>query len=250
MAVDKAGELARALGAPVHVVCVPGALEANEWPARISAQKVVAETADRLRTRGVSVEMHIPKDGGDPALALVAVAAHGQAQMIVLGNKGLTGVRRILGSLPKTVSRQAGCDVLIVPTQSGPLAELTGGSVVVGLNGDGGATRVTSEAIRLSKALGGDLHVVATATSGDRPRSVAEAIASEATGAGVNAVAHTREEDPADALLQVADATNAGVVVVGSTAADGPAVADKLVSKASVSVLIVVNSGELDSAAR
>ena len=131
--------------------------------------------------------MHLPKDGGDPALALVAVADHGQAQMIVLGNKGLTGVRRISGSLPKTVSRQAGCDVLIVPTQSGLLPELAGGSVVVGRNGEDGATRVTR---------------------------------------------HTREQDPADALLQVADATNAAVVVVGGTAAGGQAVADKLVSKA------------------
>jgi nucleotide-binding universal stress UspA family protein len=37
--------------------------------------------------------------------------------MIVVGNRGMNGARRMLGSVPNRVSHQAGCGVLIVPTQ-------------------------------------------------------------------------------------------------------------------------------------
>jgi nucleotide-binding universal stress UspA family protein len=38
------------------------------------------------------------------------------AQMIVVGNKGMTGARRVLGSVPNKISHHARCAVLIVPT--------------------------------------------------------------------------------------------------------------------------------------
>ena len=38
------------------------------------------------------------------------------AQMIVVGNRGMAGARRVLGSVPNRVSHQASCGVLIVPT--------------------------------------------------------------------------------------------------------------------------------------
>ncbi len=36
--------------------------------------------------------------------------------MIVVGNRGMTGARRVLGSVPNDVSHHARCDVLIVET--------------------------------------------------------------------------------------------------------------------------------------
>jgi nucleotide-binding universal stress UspA family protein len=249
VAVDKAGELALALGAPVHVVCVPGALEAPEWPARVSAQVVVAAAADRLQSRGITVETHLPKDQGDAALALVAVADHVQAQMIVVGNKGMTGIRRILGSLPNTVSHHARCDVLIVPTQSRSLAEFAGRSIVVGAGGSGGATRAGSEAVRLCKALGSELHVVSSSKSAD-PQESAAAAAAEAAEQGVSAIAHERDDDPADALLDVADKNDAAIIVVGSKGMRTGErelfgnVPDKISHKGTASVLIVFTGDE------
>ena len=52
---------------------------------------------------------------GDPADALVTVAERVHAQVIVIGNRGMTGVRRfVLGSVPNKVSHHSPCDVLIV----------------------------------------------------------------------------------------------------------------------------------------
>jgi nucleotide-binding universal stress UspA family protein len=210
-AVDKAGELAQALRAPVHVVCVPSAIAATDWPPRITAQQIVAGAGDRLRARGIAVQTHLPKS--DAALGLVAVAETEQAQMIVVGNKGMTGIGRVLGSLPNRVSHEARCDVLIVPTKSRSLPEFRGGSIVVGTDGSSRAGGAVQEAIRLSKALGGDLHVV---SSSESPESALAQAAAEAADKGVNAITHPRHDDPADALLDVAKKTDATIIVVGS----------------------------------
>jgi nucleotide-binding universal stress UspA family protein len=47
---------------------------------------------------------------------LVRIADEQGAQMIILGNRGMTGARRVLGSVPNRVSHYAPCDVLIVRT--------------------------------------------------------------------------------------------------------------------------------------
>ncbi len=49
---------------------------------------------------------------------LCDLAAHLQADLIVVGNKGMQGGRRFLGSVPNTVSHHAPCSVLIVDTLS------------------------------------------------------------------------------------------------------------------------------------
>jgi nucleotide-binding universal stress UspA family protein len=129
-AVTKAGELAAALGATVHLVMSYSAMntsglavaagvpvdpaEVNE-SARSHADTVVGRTADRLEQMGVKVSQHVfPGDASD---ALLAVAGDVDAQMIVVGNKGMTGARRVLGSIPNRVSHHADCSVLIVHTR-------------------------------------------------------------------------------------------------------------------------------------
>ena len=63
----------------------------------------------------VEVKPH-PRDG-DPADAILSVADEVGADLIVVGNKGMTGARRfLLGSVPNKVSHHAGCGVLIVRT--------------------------------------------------------------------------------------------------------------------------------------
>lgn len=247
LAVDRAGELARALGAPVHVACVPGALLGAQWPARVSAQEIVAAAADRLRGQGVDVETHLPKDEGDPAVALVGLAESQNAQMVVVGNKGMTGIRRLLGSFPNRVSHQARCGVLIIPTESPSLPEFSGRSIVVGTDGDG-TTHVVTEGIRLAKALDGELHIVSISDSAEPPESAVTAAADQ----GVTAVAHPRQSDPAAALIELGDAHDAAIIVIGSKGMHADErdrfgnIADKLSHQGSRSVLIVSANGAGD----
>ena len=54
---------------------------------------------------------------GDPADKILEVAETEGADLIVVGNKGMTGARRfLLGSVPNQVSHHAPCNVLIVKT--------------------------------------------------------------------------------------------------------------------------------------
>jgi nucleotide-binding universal stress UspA family protein len=51
---------------------------------------------------------------GDPADVLVSIAEDQDADLLVVGNKGMQ--RRILGSVPNSVSHKAPCSVVIVKT--------------------------------------------------------------------------------------------------------------------------------------
>jgi nucleotide-binding universal stress UspA family protein len=65
----------------------------------------------------VEVEVKPHARDGDPADAILSVADEVDADLIVVGNKGMTGARRfLLGSVPNKVSHHAGCGVLIVRT--------------------------------------------------------------------------------------------------------------------------------------
>ena len=51
---------------------------------------------------------------GDPATVLVDLAAKHEADVLVIGNRGMN--RRILGSVPNSVTHKAECSVFVVKT--------------------------------------------------------------------------------------------------------------------------------------
>jgi nucleotide-binding universal stress UspA family protein len=54
---------------------------------------------------------------GDAADAIIDIAEESRADLIVVGNKGMTGAKRfLLGSVPNKVSHHAPCSVLVVRT--------------------------------------------------------------------------------------------------------------------------------------
>ncbi len=76
---------------------------------------VLDAAAAAARKEGVEVQTH-PVEG-EPAEAILNVAEDTKADLIVVGNKGMTGARRfLLGSVPNNVSHHAPCSVIIVRT--------------------------------------------------------------------------------------------------------------------------------------
>ncbi len=53
---------------------------------------------------------------GDAAQRIVEVAESRGADLIVVGNKGMTGAKRLLGSVPNKVAHSAPCSVMIIHT--------------------------------------------------------------------------------------------------------------------------------------
>jgi nucleotide-binding universal stress UspA family protein len=127
VALTRAIELAALASARLHVVSAyqpaPARVggrdrvpEAAEWSlgSDFKVEAVLERATASVRAKGVEVEAHART--GDPANAIIEVAEQEKADLIVLGNKGMRGARRVLGSVPNKVSHQAPCDLLIVRT--------------------------------------------------------------------------------------------------------------------------------------
>jgi len=129
-AVRQATELARSVGARIELVSayepvsdarlreesihVPEDLQWMINP-REDVQGMLEQAAAEIRAGGVEVEVFARQ--GDPADAILDVAEERGSDLIVVGNKGMTGAKRfLLGSVPNKVSHHAPCSVLIIRT--------------------------------------------------------------------------------------------------------------------------------------
>lgn len=124
-AVTTATELVKSLGGDLHVVHAydPGSARPEKLPdeffdrATDPADVLLEQLRDIIKQDGVDATLH--PAAGDPADAIVKVADQVGADLIVVGNVGMKGMRRVLGSIPNTVAHKANCSVLIVDTVSG-----------------------------------------------------------------------------------------------------------------------------------
>lgn len=87
---------------------------------RIEHRNVAAETATSLGRRPGQIEVRCPE--GDAALEIVATAVALDADLIAVGSRGQTGLKRmVLGSVARNVLHHAPCSVLVVhPVQRVP----------------------------------------------------------------------------------------------------------------------------------
>jgi len=129
-AVRQAVDLAKLTGAELSIVSAYSPVNdrrvkdtQNEAPAdvqyelgpREDVNLVLDAAAAAARKEGIEVQTH-PVEG-EPAEAILNVAEDTKADLIVVGNKGMTGARRfLLGSVPNNVSHHAPCSVIIVRT--------------------------------------------------------------------------------------------------------------------------------------
>ncbi len=113
-AVDEATQLARALDAHLHLVTAypkdSGPIDGKDTPGRADAQRAMDAMVPAVDSKKFTTHA-LP---GDPAKAILSVAKEVDADLIVVGNKGMKGKGRFLGSVPNDVAHQAPCAVLIV----------------------------------------------------------------------------------------------------------------------------------------
>lgn len=79
------------------------------------AESLVQRAARDALSKGVDVVTHVRE--GQPAEVIIDVANQEQADLVVVGSRGLTGIKRyLLGSVSFKISEHAPCSVLIVRT--------------------------------------------------------------------------------------------------------------------------------------
>lgn len=122
IAATQAAELALQTGKPLHLVMALKRRQASTFQA--GAERVVIDNISLGEDFLRSLKGELP--GGmnathavmmkDPADALCDEAERLGASMIVVGNRRVQGVTRVLGSIPLDVAKQAPCNVYIVHT--------------------------------------------------------------------------------------------------------------------------------------
>lgn len=75
-------------------------------------REMLHRTEQELRNR--KVDCTTMAEEGDPAEVLIRLAEECEADLLVIGNRGMK--RRVLGSVPNTVTHKAPCSVYVVKT--------------------------------------------------------------------------------------------------------------------------------------
>ena len=152
-AARKGLDLARKIGATTTLVFVGHSS---------SGDPILKDTLDALG-EGMVAKLRVV--GGDPADRIVEVAEAERADLIVVGNKGMTGASRfLLGSVPQKVLEHAHCDVLIARTITqvsteidkgeGGIVSVDGAKVAVYRNDDGELIAISAKCTHLGCTVG------------------------------------------------------------------------------------------------
>jgi nucleotide-binding universal stress UspA family protein len=124
-AVKMASELARRFGASLVLVSASQSSDQAPMDRRTASPEVqwAFSPLARLQEMLTRIQEELQRDGidcsirveeGDPAEVLVRLATECDADILVIGNKGMQ--RRVLGSVPNTVTHKAPCSVFVVKT--------------------------------------------------------------------------------------------------------------------------------------
>lgn len=127
VALQRAAALATMCGAELHLVYGAGmptdavAVAGFDAVGHITPdtltrlEAMLEDQAGKLRSDELTVHSHVVLSTG--ADAIIGVAEEVGADLIVVGNRGMSGARRfLLGSVPNSVTHHAPCSVLVVRT--------------------------------------------------------------------------------------------------------------------------------------
>ncbi len=81
----------------------------------LALQKVGEDILSKAKKIAGSVPVTDLLDHGDPAGRIIEIAKERNVDLIIMGSRGLSGIRRLFtGSISDKVTNQAGCPVMIV----------------------------------------------------------------------------------------------------------------------------------------
>jgi nucleotide-binding universal stress UspA family protein len=277
LAADTAATLAKGTGSELHAVCVgPGlpVYELPDHPARFEemvpaqrqeTQRVLDGEVERLEDAGAAVaEARLEPDARTDR-AIVRVGEELGAGLIVVGSRGLGGLRgALMGSVSASVVRHAHCPVLVVREE--PLVSPT--RILLATDGSEDARLAADVALELAARLDAELHVTYVEPMPERHPAparfrvdlppgfvagveeearakLADQVGKMGEGGGEVAQAHARVGSPSVEIVTLAEELEAGLVVVGSRGLGGVrralmgSVSDAVVRHAHCPVLVV-----------
>jgi len=244
---------------PEFEVLAPQLIEKEEKATRERLEKIKSMAAKE----GVECEI-IARHTESPFQAIIEEAEKNQVDMIIMGRRGRTGLRRLLmGSVTAKVIGHSPCNVLVIPR----LAEIRYQKILVATDGSKYSVAAASEAIGIAKRCGAELFIISvvpseTASPFDIVHSEMqhEMIAQKefqdgeknvndllviARQEGVNVEGHVIQGRPYEVIVENAREKGVDLIVMGSHGRTGMerllmgSVTERVVGNADCSVLIV-----------
>ena len=238
-------DLAERLGAEVTVLTVHRDETSDQDRATAPPDAGIAGALlrDVESTFGTRVRLRTRSAEGNPAEILLEVAETDRHDLVVVGNRGISGEALLQpSSVPGRVSRRAPAAVLVVDTMSRRAPGY--GRILVATNGSATAVRAEDAALELARTLDAELEL-ATAGSSERE---AERIAQEAKGRRPQLRTHAVQGEPSEALSKLAESGRYDLLVLGNKGMTGlrrslRSVPARVLRRAPTNVLIVHTTG-------
>jgi 3-phenylpropionate/trans-cinnamate dioxygenase ferredoxin reductase subunit len=214
---DAAIRLAKRFRAGLHVVCAYEPPRMN----RQVAEDVIRRSLDAASRQKVESTGEIGQ--ADPAEMILDAAERENADLVVVGNKGMGQATRFkLGSVPDRIAHFTPCDLLIVDTTRSDRikrADLGYKKLLAGTDGSPTASEAARKTFELAMLLRSAVTLVYV---GD---PIVGAITLEDTTKGrpegVKVEPLVAQGEPADVLIQVAEAADIDLIVVGNKGMSG-----------------------------
>jgi nucleotide-binding universal stress UspA family protein len=193
-------------------------IELLEAEAQAEAERLANEGVTLANAAGWRAEALVKRSYGGEGLELAALAEELRPAALVLGSRGLTGVRAVLGSVSDQAVHTSPVPVLVVPrlVLSAERDAAATGPIVVGDDGSAGAAR----ALQATTALFGDRAVQTVRVQFDDDPDAP-------TGPGTVTVpplgVASSGRAIGDALVRQAAAVGAAAIAVGSRGRSAPA---------------------------
>lgn len=219
---------------------VPQIVEKEEEKMRQHLESV----KDRASKEGVDCEI-ISHRSEEPYQDIVYEAEKNQADMVIMGTHGRTGLKRLMmGSVTAKVIGHATCNVLVVPLD----ATIECGNILVATDGSKYSEAAASEAIGIAKRCGGSLTVISVASSDaeilsaeDYVKEVSELAEKE----GIKTDGLAVKGIPYKAIVDASKQKRADLIVVGSHGRTGlerllmGSVTERVIGHSESAVLVV-----------
>lgn len=179
------------------------------------AARLAATGVTVARAAGWVAEPVLLRSYGGEGLQFTEIAEKLDADLVLVGSRGLSGAKAMLGSVSDMVVHYTPRPVLVVPH---PLLKdeydaLAGGPVLVGWDGSAGAEAAAAAARRLFPAR--ELVLVSVDGAAEQPSGVSDGSGGTATALQISS-RHGSAVAVAEALAACARQRNAAAIVVGS----------------------------------
>ncbi len=190
-------------------------VHAYESPDRVEA--AVARALRIAEREGVRAEVAASAEQADHAI--IEIADRHEADLIVMGSRGLYKEEQVIGNIARKVSTRAPCDVLLTrerPESRRPHGEVPYRRILVATDGSVTADRAARKGYALAKRLGASVTLVFVGHPKTGELVLQDTVATIGEEAGVTSETVIREGNPSEEIVEAAAKGEHDLIVVGN----------------------------------